>query len=115
MHHLLWEPRLGAARFFELYCETWRRSILNLSGRKSWRGWARQVSLRDLPFLTRMLLRTQRAMRPDAYLGEHLLAEPDPRTLPHARPEALTGRASTACRVPLSKPAGPTAPWRPRL
>ena len=105
MHHLLWEPRLGAARFFELYCETWRRSILNLSGRKSWRDWARQV----------MLLRTQRAMRPDAYLGEHLLAEPDPRTFPLARREALTGRAPTARRVPLSKPATPAGAWRPRL
>jgi radical SAM superfamily enzyme YgiQ (UPF0313 family) len=115
MHHLLWEPRLGAARFFELYCETWRRSILNLSGRKSWRDWARQVRLRDLPLLTRMLLRTQRAMRPDAYLGEHLLAEPDPRTFPLARREALTGRAPTARRVPLSKPAAPAGAWRPRL
>ena len=34
MHHLLWEPRLGVTRFFELYCETWRRSILNLKGEK---------------------------------------------------------------------------------
>jgi radical SAM superfamily enzyme YgiQ (UPF0313 family) len=76
MHHLLWEPRLGARRFFELYCETWRRSILNLSGRKSWRDWARQVQLGDLPFLTRMLVRTQRMMRPEAYLTDHLLGEP---------------------------------------
>lgn len=74
MHHLLWEPRLGAERFFELYCETWRRSVLNLGGRKSWRQWARQVSPRDLPQLTRMLLRTQRMMRPAAYLQEHRLA-----------------------------------------
>jgi radical SAM superfamily enzyme YgiQ (UPF0313 family) len=76
MHHVLWEPRLGAKRFFELYCETWHRSILNLSGNKSWRDWARQVRARDLPFLTRMLLRTQRMMRPEAYLREHQLAEP---------------------------------------
>lgn len=76
MHHVLWEPRLGAKRFFELYCETWRRSILNLSGNKSWRDWARQVRARDLPLLTRALLRTQRMMRPKAYLREHLLAEP---------------------------------------
>jgi len=76
MHHVLWEPRLGAKRFFELYCETWRRSILNLSGNKSWRDWARQVRARDLPLLTRALLRTQRMMRPEAYLREHLLAEP---------------------------------------
>ncbi len=34
MHHVLWEPRLGARRFFELYAETWRRSILNTSGEK---------------------------------------------------------------------------------
>jgi radical SAM superfamily enzyme YgiQ (UPF0313 family) len=46
MHHLLWEPRLGTARFFELYCETWRRSILNLGGHKTWRDWAQQVRLR---------------------------------------------------------------------
>jgi hopanoid C-3 methylase len=76
MHHVLWEPRLGAKRFFELYCETWRRSILNLAGKKSWRDWARQVRARDLPLLTRMLLRTQRMMRPEAYLCEHSLSEP---------------------------------------
>jgi radical SAM superfamily enzyme YgiQ (UPF0313 family) len=73
MHHLLWEPRLGAMRFFELYCETWRRSILNLGGQKSWRDWARQVRASDVPFLTRMLVRTQRMMRPDAHLAEHRL------------------------------------------
>jgi radical SAM superfamily enzyme YgiQ (UPF0313 family) len=76
MNHLLWEPRLGVQRFFELYCETWRRSVLNLRGRKSWRDWARQVRLADLPFLTRMLLRTQRMMRPEAYVREHRLVEP---------------------------------------
>jgi radical SAM superfamily enzyme YgiQ (UPF0313 family) len=79
MHHLLWEPRLGAKRFFELYCETWRRSILNLRGHKSWRDWAKQVRASDVPFLTRMLLRTQRMMRPDAHLAEHSLG-------PHAGP-----------------------------
>jgi radical SAM superfamily enzyme YgiQ (UPF0313 family) len=73
MHHLLWEPKLGPERFFELYCETWRRSVLNLRGRKSWRQWAQQVSLRDLPQLTRMLLRTQRMMKPSAYLEEYRL------------------------------------------
>jgi hopanoid C-3 methylase len=81
MHHVLWEPRLGAQRFFDLYCETWRRSILNLGGRKSWRDWARQVRPRDLAFLTRMLWRTQRMMRPKAYLGEHQLAGAQSRDL----------------------------------
>jgi radical SAM superfamily enzyme YgiQ (UPF0313 family) len=90
MHHLLWEPRLGAKRFFELYCETWRRSVLNLSGKKSWIDWARQVRLRDLPLLTRMLLRTQRMMRPDAYLDEHRLAPAA--QAPVALPAALTNR-----------------------
>jgi hypothetical protein len=78
MHHLLWEPRLGAQRFFELYCETWRRSILNLGGHKSWRDWARQVRASDLPFLARMLIRTQRLMRPDAHMAEHSLARIHP-------------------------------------
>jgi len=32
MHHVLWEPRLGAKRFFEMYAETCRRSILDTSG-----------------------------------------------------------------------------------
>jgi radical SAM superfamily enzyme YgiQ (UPF0313 family) len=85
MHHLLWEPRVGAERFFQLYCETWRRSVLNLGGRKSWWEWARQVRPADVPLLTRMLLRTQRMMRPAAYLAEHRLA-PDP-----AEPAALRG------------------------
>lgn len=71
MHHLLWEPRLGAQRFFELYAETWRRSVLNLNGKKSWKHWARQVRLRHLPTLTRVLWRTQRLMKPEAYMREH--------------------------------------------
>lgn len=73
MHHCLWEPKLGARRFFELYCETWKRSILNLGGHKSWWQWMRQVHPRQVPFLTRMLLRTQRMMKPGAYLEEHRL------------------------------------------
>lgn len=74
MHHCLWEPKLGAEKFFELYCETWRRSILNLSGHKSWWQWARQVNPRHVPFLTRMLWRTQRMMKPQEYLAEHRLS-----------------------------------------
>ena len=42
MHHLLWEPRLLPRRFFELYGETWRRSVLNLQGEKKWWKWIRQ-------------------------------------------------------------------------
>lgn len=71
MHHVLWEPRIGAARFFELYAETWRRSILNLSGQKSWVDWMRQVRPSQIPYLTRVLFRTQRMMNAAAYVAEH--------------------------------------------
>jgi hypothetical protein len=71
MHHVLWQPRLGAKRFFELYAETWRRSVLNTSGEKRWWDWMRQVRPAQVPYLTRVLWRTQRMMRPDAYLREH--------------------------------------------
>jgi radical SAM superfamily enzyme YgiQ (UPF0313 family) len=72
MHHLLWEPRLGARRFFELYAETWRRSVLNLAGRKKWYEWVRQLeSPLQLPYLFQVLRRTQRLMQPEAYMREH--------------------------------------------
>jgi radical SAM superfamily enzyme YgiQ (UPF0313 family) len=71
MHHVLWEPRLGAKRFFELYAETWRRSILNTSGQKSWLDWMRQVRPAQIPYLTSVLWRTQRMMNAKAYLKEH--------------------------------------------
>ncbi len=71
MHHVLWEPRLGARRFFELYAETWRRSILNTSGEKRWIDWMRQVRPSQIPYLTRVLMRTQRMMKAQAYLDEH--------------------------------------------
>jgi len=74
MSHLLWEPRLGARRFFELYCQTWRRSVLNLRGQKRWWQWVADVELRHLSFLMRALVRTQRLMNPDHYLSEHGLA-----------------------------------------
>jgi len=74
MHHLLWEPELGAERFFELYCETWRRSVLNLKGRKRLSQWLREVEVRNLPFLLRALRRSQRMMDPSHYLHEHALA-----------------------------------------
>ncbi len=75
MHHLLWEPKLGVHRFFELYCETWRRSVLNLRGQKQWWQWAKQVKIRDLPFLAQLLRRTQHMMNPKSYLAEHRLAD----------------------------------------
>jgi hopanoid C-3 methylase len=70
MHHLLWEPTLGADRFFELYCETWRRSVLNLRGRKSIWKWLSEVDPRNMFFLLSALRRTQRMMDPSHYLAE---------------------------------------------
>jgi hopanoid C-3 methylase len=82
MHHLLWEPRLGAKRFFELYAETWRRSILNTSGEKRWIDWMRQVRPGQIPYLTRVLLRTQRLMKARAYLAEHEASRLVPAQIP---------------------------------
>ncbi len=89
MHHLLWEPRLGARRFFELYAETWRRSILNTSGEKSLLDWMRQVRPAQIPYIVRVLWRTQRMMKPAAYLREY--EETRPRTAPPLNaPDSLT-------------------------
>ncbi len=82
MHHVLWEPRLGARRFFELYAETWRRSILNTSGEKSWIEWMRQVRPSQIPYLTRVLWRTQRMMSAEAYLREHHSSQVVPVEIP---------------------------------
>jgi len=75
LHHLLWRPRLPVRRFFELYCETWRRSVLNLRGQKKWWRWLPQVRLRDVPRLVRILVRTQRLMDPQHYLGQTRIGE----------------------------------------
>jgi radical SAM superfamily enzyme YgiQ (UPF0313 family) len=89
MHHVLWEPRLGAKRFFEMYAETWRRSILNTSGEKRWIDWMRQIKPLEIPYLTRVLARTQRMMKAAAYMKEHEEAQ---RIAPlrSAPPQALT-------------------------
>jgi radical SAM superfamily enzyme YgiQ (UPF0313 family) len=74
LHHLLWRPRLPVRRFFELYCETWRRSVLNLGGRKKWWNWLAEVRVRDVPRLARILARTQRLMDPQHYLSRTAIA-----------------------------------------
>ena len=99
MHHVLWEPALGPERFFELYCETWRRSVLNLRGRKSLWQWLREVDPRNAWFLLRALRRTQRMMHPAHYLAEYDLA-------PSA--EAVTARMPVA-RVTVDRPLRRTA------
>lgn len=82
LHHLLWQPRLPLERFFELYCETWRRSVLNVAGRKKWWQWLKDVRVRDIPRLARILARTQVLMAPAAYLRESKL--PPRESLPPA-------------------------------
>ncbi|KAF0221044.1 MAG: radical SAM [Geobacteraceae bacterium] len=89
MHHLLWEPHLGAKRFFELYAETWRRSILNTSGDKSLMDWIRQVRPSQIPYIARVLWRTQKMMKPGAYLREYEVTRPcAAKSLPCGAPHA---------------------------
>jgi hopanoid C-3 methylase len=73
LHHLLWQPRLPVEQFWELYCETWRRSVLNVAGRKKWWQWLKGVRPQDIPRLARILSRTQVLMDPQAYLRESKL------------------------------------------
>jgi radical SAM superfamily enzyme YgiQ (UPF0313 family) len=75
MHHLLWAPRLAPERFFELYCETWRRSVLNLRGKKKWWQWLAHARPEHWAFTLRALRRTQRLMDPAHYLREYRLGE----------------------------------------
>ena len=76
MHHLLWEPVLGPERFFELYCETWRRSVLNLKGRKSVWQWMREVDPWNAIFLLRALRAHRRCSIRGHYLREYDLVAP---------------------------------------
>ena len=114
MHHLLWEPRLGARRFFELYAETWQRSILNLRGSKRWTDWAFQVRPTQIPYLTRVLRRSQRMMRSEAYLAEY--AEAGQRlaasatTFPSTPRQTTSTLASPRAAAVESATTAPTAP-----
>jgi hopanoid C-3 methylase len=78
LHHLLWQPRLPLERFFELYCETWKRSVLNIAGKKKWWQWLQQVRVRDIPRLARILARTQGMMDPRAYLRQTRIGQKAP-------------------------------------
>ena len=86
LHHLLWQPRLPVERFFELYCETWRRSVLNIAGKKKWWQWLREVRVRDIPRLAKILARTQEMMEPQAYLSQCKIATPQPASAPERQP-----------------------------
>jgi len=90
MHHLLWEPRLGAERFCELYAETWRRSILNTAGDKKLTDWLRQVRPLQIPYMIRVMRRTQAMMKPETYLREYATTRSRVR-------RALAGGTETGC------------------
>ena len=78
LHHLLWTPRLSVKRFFELYSQTWQRTVLNTAGRKKWWRWLKDVDPRHLPRLARILMRTKRLMDPKAYLAETKIRDSAP-------------------------------------
>lgn len=71
MHHILFEPKLGRQRFFELFVESWRRNVLSArhSGRKWWR-WLGGLGPMQLLTLVRILIRTQRQLDVGTYLEE---------------------------------------------
>jgi hypothetical protein len=70
MHHILWEPRLGRRRFFELFAESWQRTVLHARGSRSWWSWVRTVKPLQVPMMLRVLSQTQRLSDPGAYLAE---------------------------------------------
>lgn len=71
MHHLPWEPRLGRRRFFEMFVECWRRSVLNPSQSRGHRlEWIRGLSFRQLLLFAGAMVRTRRLLNVDAYLSE---------------------------------------------
>jgi len=73
LHHLLWKPRLPQDRFWELYCETWRRSVLNLAGRKKWWTWLKGFKPHQTFRLAHILHRTQKLMDPKKYIKDSKL------------------------------------------
>lgn len=71
MHHVLWEPRLGRRRFYELMVSSWKKNVLS-SGNASrrWLKWFRGIGVREALALAGVLYRTQRLMDVDAYLDD---------------------------------------------
>lgn len=105
LHHLLWQPRLPLERFFELYCETWRRSVLNLAGKKKWWQWLREVRARDIPRLARILARTQGMMDPQAYLRQSKISPKATQSVPEQLPVEV--QSPVVAATPESNPRCP--------
>jgi hopanoid C-3 methylase len=71
MHHLLFEPKLGRRRFFELFVECWRRNVLSANRAVPHLSrWVRGLTFAQMLVLFRILLRTQRMLNVDKYLDE---------------------------------------------
>jgi radical SAM superfamily enzyme YgiQ (UPF0313 family) len=70
MHHLLYEPRLGRRRFFELFVECWRRNVLGAGHAAHWGRWLAGLRPSQTWTLARVLWQTQRMLRVDAYVDE---------------------------------------------
>ena len=70
MHHILWEPRLGRERFFELFAETWRRTALRVRDRRGLWSYLRQVRLSQISSMMKVLRQSRRLFDPAAYLAE---------------------------------------------
>ena len=70
MHHVLYEPKLGRRRFFELFVECWRRNVLGAKHAGNWLRWVRGLTPAQVAVLGRVLWRTQRLLDVDAYLEE---------------------------------------------
>jgi len=70
MHHVLYEPKLGRRRFFELFVECWRRNVLGARHAGHWMRWVRGLTPSQVAVLARVLWRTQRLLNVDAYMDE---------------------------------------------
>lgn len=101
MHHILWEPKLGRERFFELFVESWRRNVLNPKrSRGKWIRWIRGLNAGQVAQLGRVLWQTRRLLQVDAYLKE---------TFPLQAPALVnTPPRCDSCGDPRPEAAGPT-------
>jgi hopanoid C-3 methylase len=71
MHHLLYEPKLGRQRFFELFVECWRRNVLSANRAiPKLSHWIRGLNPAQIIVLLRVLWRTQRMLHVRHYLDE---------------------------------------------
>ena len=111
MHHILYEPRLGRRRFYELFVQSWRRNVL--SSGHSWRRWVqwfRQLNFAQMAALARVLYHTQRMLRVNAYLSESFPLQIPASVAPQSGPEPT----ASGSRVHAPPPAQRCISIRPR-